>query len=180
MKPTDAFLSNDRVSLSPIDAKDLSLLMAWRNSPALRSRTRQWRPLNMEDQARWYTSITNPHRTDHMFVVRALRDKSEDIRIGVVGLCGWNDGDAHAEVSFYIGDQDFLRQGYATSAVDLLCHWGFSRGLHRIWAEVYEFNVASRNLLERLSFKHEGTMVHHVWKDGAYHNSHILGRLNEN
>lgn len=179
-----AFLSDGIVTLKPVERNDLELLCAWRNDPEIRSRTREWKALTSEDQARWFERITSPYRADHMFVVmhhstnvKVVPHEEALMPIGVVGLCGWNMHDRHAEISFYIGERDERGKGLMKRALTLLIEWGFQQGLHRIWAEVYDFNATSEKLLERLGFTYEGVLRQHAFRDGCFVNSILMGRL---
>ena len=168
----NAFLLDGDISLRPVERRDLEQLRRWRNDPELRSRTREWKPLNLQNQMQWFDRISDPKRTDHMFVLM-----HKDVAIGVVGLCGWNDHDRHAEISFYIGGIDYRGKGFMKSALALLITWGFQQGLHRIWAEVYDFNIPSVKLLERLGFSCEGRQRQHAFRDGRFVDSIMMGLL---
>lgn len=182
-----AFLSDGTINLRPVSRADLPQLAAWRNDPELRARTREFRPLTDVDQERWLASISGGDRTAFMFVVEqpippgpAPFDRWIQIPVGVVGLCHWDAVNASAEVSFYIGDEASRGRGYASRAVRLLCRWGFDTlRLNRIWAEVYDFNAPSIKLLERAGFQHEGTLRHHVWKNGTFHDAHLYGAFRD-
>ena len=168
----NAFLSDGDISLRPVERRNLEQLRRWRNDPELRSRTREWKPLNLHNQMQWFDRISDPKRTDHMFVLM-----HKDVAIGVVGLCGWNDHDRHAEISFYIGDINYRGKGLMKRALALLIAWGFQQGLYRIWAEVYDFNVPSIQLLERLGFSFEGRQRKHAFRDGRFVDSIMMGLL---
>lgn len=167
-----AFLSDGDIALRAIERTDLELLRTWRNDPELRSRTREWKALNLQNQEGWFQRISDPQRTDHMFI---LEHNAE--AIGVIGLCGWNHHNRHAEISFYIGNAEYRGKGYMKRALSLLIDWGFQQGLHRIWAEVYDFNIASSQLLERLGFAYEGRQRQHAFRDGRFVDSVMMGRL---
>ena len=180
-----AFISDDNIALRPVERSDLEQLRQWRNDPEIRQRTREWKALTSQDQERWFERITGPHRTDHMFVVTRsthglLAGVIEIERvIGVIGLCGWNMHDRHAEISFYMGDKTQRGKGYMKNALAMLIDWGFQQGLHRIWAEVYDFNIPSVKLLEKLGFAAEGRQREHVFREGRFVDSLIMGLLSQ-
>ena len=170
-----AFPTDGLVSLRTIRRSDLRQLMDWRNDPELRQRTREWRPLTEADQEAWYLHISGRPRSALMFVVEVRR-----VKIGVVGLCGWDAIDATAELSFYIGRPSSRRKGYTTRALRLLIRWGFqSMRLDRIWAEAYDFNAPSHAVLRSLGFVEEGRLRSHVWKNGQRCDSLMFGLLKE-
>ena len=58
-----------------------------------------------------------------------------------------------------------------------LIKYGFNElNLNRIWCEVYS-NNNSIHLYKKLGFKSEGILREHVYKNGNYLNSHMLGML---
>lgn len=168
------------MNLRPVTRADLPQLAAWRNDPELRSRTREFRPLTDVDQERWLAKISGPDRRDFMFVVErtfkpyrppVYEDETPgaiqitpDTPIGVVGLCHWDALNASAEVSFYIGDRFWQGKGCATAALQLLHRWGFEDlHLHRIWAEVFNFNKGGHQVLKKLGYTETGSLRDTVW-----------------
>lgn len=54
--------------------------------------------------------------------------------------------------------------GYATEASEAALDYAFTTwGLHRVEASIDPRNAASRRVLERLGFRHEGTMIESYW-----------------
>lgn len=69
-------------------------------------------------------------------------------------------------------------QGYAAEAMIAVVDYAFvTLGLERLWGRIHAGNEASRRLLERLGFAHEGTLKGHVVRDGARRDCLIYGRL---
>lgn len=171
-----AFLGDENVvGLRPVEDVDLTMLAAWRNSPELRVRTREFRPLSWLDQDKWLESQAGKSRRDLMFVVVANKRP-----VGVVGLCHWEPRDRTAEVSFYIGDESARGRGVAAAALRLLHGYGFDEvGLDRIWAECYAFNEPGIKLLKKLGYVEEGRLRNHVFRGGQRVDSVMLGLLRE-
>ena len=172
-----AFLSDGVLNLRPVRRDDLARLAAWRNTPEIRQRTREWKPLNDDDQERWFQRISGPDRRDLMFVVE---DAAAHEPIGVVGLCYWDALNATAEISFYIGEPSARGKGFAKRGLALLITWGFdTMRLERIWAEAYAFNEVSIGLLQTLGFREEGRLRLHVFREGKRWDSVMLGLLRQ-
>lgn len=172
-----AFLSDGVLNLRPVRRDDLARLAEWRNTPEIRHRTREWKPLNDADQERWFQRISGPDRRDLMFVVEGADTREP---LGVVGLCYWDPVNATAEVSFYIGEPSARGKGFAKRALTLLMDWGFeTMRLERIWAEAYAFNEVSITLLKALGFTEEGRLRSHVYRQGKRWDSLMLGLLRE-
>ncbi len=47
------------------------------------------------------------------------------------------------------------RQGYATEAALAVLDWARSSGYERLWATVWEWNIASRRVLTKVGFTEE-------------------------
>jgi RimJ/RimL family protein N-acetyltransferase len=72
----------------------------------------------------------------------------------------------------------YQRRGYGTDAVEtLLDYLFFDLKLNRIGAEVYEFNTASRKVLENLGFVLEGTLSKWLFRGGKYWDKLLFGIL---
>jgi len=71
-----------------------------------------------------------------------------------------------AEIGYWIGEP-YWGLGIATTAVELLTEYGFHQlGLVRIYSGVFDFNTASRRVLEKAGFKLEGIFEKSVIKNG--------------
>ncbi len=77
----------------------------------------------------------------------------------VIGYCGLllteHGGDGEPELAF-----ELLRavhnRGYATEAGRAVTEWADAAGHHRLWASVWDWNLASRRVLEKLGFRDSG------------------------
>ena len=62
-------------------------------------------------------------------------------------------------------------KGYGTKALNAAMHYAFDKmNLHRLEAEVYDFNEASIKLVEKLGFKKEGVLREAKYLEGKYYN----------
>ena len=81
--------------------------------------------------------------------------------IGACGLCYIDLINKNADFSIYIGKNNlYIDDKYAIDSANLLLEYGFTvLNLHRIWAEIYNFDkikkktFASRNYPDFISFK---------------------------
>jgi len=77
----------------------------------------------------------------------------------VIGYCGLiihgNGSPGEPELAY-----ELLRavhsRGYATEAGRAVVTWATEAGYRRLWAEVWDWNVASRRVLEKLGFREVG------------------------
>ena len=106
-------------------------------------------------------------------IATQIRDEREASRSGllaverkvtadVIGYCGLvfngNGSDDEPELAF-----ELLRavhnQGYATEAGRAVIAWAGEAGYRRLWATVWDWNVASRRVLEKLGFRDTGRVT---------------------
>lgn len=171
-----------KVELRPIQTGDLEHLYRWRNDLEIMLRTRQWAMLEWERHTSWFKSL-DPNK-DLMRAINARSDyKGVEHLEKIVGVCGLTNIDwvnRSSEVSIYIGDGAFRRKGVAKEAIRQLKVIAFDQmGLHRLWAEVYSFNVAGQNLFIKCGFGYEGYLRDTVWRGGEYYDSHFYNYLED-
>ncbi|MGN6574984.1 MAG: GNAT family N-acetyltransferase [Nocardioides sp.] len=81
----------------------------------------------------------------------AAERKSEGAVIGYCGLIDSGRGPQEPELAY-----EFLRrfwgQGYATEASWAVLDWARSLGYLRLWASVWDWNIASRRVLAKVGF----------------------------
>ena len=159
-----------KVELRPLSPDDLDQIYKWRNDPEIMARTRQWRMLEWNEHLRWFNNLD--HDRD---IMRAIVAKALGLESDMVGVCGLTRVDLvnrSAEVSIYIGNESFRRQGVAKEVIQQLKVMAFDQmNLHRLWAEVYSFNEPGMYLFQSCGFGREGMLLETVYRGGKYHNS---------
>ncbi len=98
---------------------------------------------------------------------------------GVIGLVIQNDIYSNsAEIGYWIGES-FWGKGIATKAIELITNYGFEDlNLIRIYAGVFEFNIASMKALENNGYKTEGVFKKAVFKNNKVLDEHRYYKLN--
>jgi len=167
-------LEGKYVELRQIEESDLPELRDWRNSPYIRAYTREYRPLNMVNQKKWF-ELLSADRSNIMF---AIETKGGEVTFGCCGLTGINWKEGHGEVSIYLGEGEWQGKGYATDALQLLLKYGFEElRLHRIYAIIFEYNEASVKFFEKNGFEFEGRHREARFWDGKFHDELVYGVL---
>jgi [ribosomal protein S5]-alanine N-acetyltransferase len=77
----------------------------------------------------------------------------------------------------YWVDQDHLRRGLASAAVEHACEAALALGLHRVEAGTLVANVASQQVLLRAGFEHYGTAPRFLFIAGAWRDHHLYQRI---
>jgi RimJ/RimL family protein N-acetyltransferase len=85
-----------------------------------------------------------------------LRENSE--LLGYAGLVFTGQGaEDEAEIAFELLRRTH-RNGYATEAGEAVIAWAKELGHRRLWASVWDWNIASPRVLEKLGFRDSGAL----------------------
>lgn len=83
-----------------------------------------------------------------------------------------------AFIAYLLGDADFAGKGYVTEAVYMMMYYGFNRlNFERIWGGVTALHGASRRICEKVGLKEEGVMRSHVFRNGEFSDSVVVGAI---
>lgn len=153
--PGHVFLEGDRLSLRTITPDDFDYMARHLNDPEVRhgglekSRT----PFYSEGIEAQFEQVVHEDTDAHPFL--ACQGETP------VGSAFLNDVDLEgrkAELGYWI-EPDEQGNGYATEAAELVLTHAFDQlGLHKVWARTAHDNEASKRVLEKLGFEHEGTL----------------------
>ena len=170
--PGPAFLHGDTVTLRPVERDDLSFLQTNINDPTVWRSLAMNAPINGRQEEEWFESIGDGDGV-HLLITDGER------RVGVVSLMNVDTGFGVAELGYWV-TPDEQRRGYASDAVGTATTYAFDhRRLHRVSAQVLDFNEASQRLLESLGFREEGILRERMYVDGAYRDLHVFGVLED-
>ena len=86
----------------------------------------------------------------------AVRRKGADDVIGYCGLLAHGNGSPEEPELAYELLQAAHGRGYATEAGRAVVEWAREAGCARLWAGVWDWNIASRRVLEKLGFRETG------------------------
>jgi RimJ/RimL family protein N-acetyltransferase len=173
--PGPVFIEGDRIELRTIEEEDIEFFTRARNHPEVRRHIHVFRtPRSVTREAK--TFFENAEETDDKasFLVCA-----DDERVGSVRLSLIVDTRRWANIAYWIAP-DQQGKGYATEACELVIEYGFKElQLHRISGVAMTPNVASRRVLERLGFVHEGTKRERAFAEGEYVDEEQYGLLED-
>ena len=114
--------------------------------------------------AEWYVNecISNDGKKQ---IVRAIEVDGK----AVGNICVFIQSDVYeksGELSYWLSE-DYWRQGITTHAVQMICKEAFiTFDIVRIFAEPFDYNVASKAVLKKAGFTYEGTMRNGIYKNG--------------
>ncbi len=162
-------LSGKRVNFRSIKKSDLKTLQKWRNSTEIWPFNTQYVLLNMKNQKQWYEQNIQKKSDRIMFLITNKLGES----IGICGLIHVNSKDNNASVAIIVGEKKYHNKGLGTEILELLVSYGFNKiKLHKIDAEVFEYNENSLHLFKKMNFKQEAIVRDSLWRKGKWWNIH--------
>lgn len=164
----------NKIILRPILESDLKQLYEWRNDPEIMARTRQHKNLEWKEHVEWFKNLDTDKNIMRIIIIGST------ITIGVCGLVNIDYINRSTELSLYIGEEKYKRQGYGSAAVEEMKKICFDQlNLHRFWAEVYSFNTPMQSLLTKSGFGHEATLTDAIYRNGKYYASYFYNFLED-
>ncbi len=145
-----------------------------------------------EEVIRWLLRIPHPYRLED--AIKFIRGthyrirkgkgyafgillKETDRVIGVVDIFNVDWESRNADIGYWLGKK-YWNKGLMSEAIRLILRFAFEElKLHKISATIFEDNVASRRVLEKVGFKLEGKRREARLKFGKWHNELLYGIL---
>jgi RimJ/RimL family protein N-acetyltransferase len=171
---TKSLCENARITLRPVESTDASLLNKWKNDALVRR-------MALDPETR--VSVENQEddirraleSDDQLYLILATKKTGKPI--GYIRIDWKDDARRLAWLRFALGEE--RGKGYAKDGLSCLIRHLFGQGLHRIDAEVFEFNDSCIGLLKRLGFKEEGVKRQAHFDGERYWNVIALGLLQQ-
>lgn len=187
--PGPVFLQGGTVSLHPVGEDDLDFLRETVLDPNVRQTLGLRQPLTAKQEQEWYEEHASSDdrvdlvgcipRSDAPDGVNPADDEDEHVRVGSIGIGPVNDIDGNAEIGISIAEA-FWGNGYGTEAARLLTDYAF-RDLrkHRVTARVFDGNVGSQRIWEKLGYEHEAIHREEQFLDGEHVDVHYYSVLED-
>ncbi len=167
-------MSKKKLELKKIKKDDLHQIIKWRNDPDIIKFNTQFFLLNMEYQKKWFEEITKNDSKSKMFVF-----KFDNKIVGIGGLIHYDCLNKSADIAIILGEKKIRGKGLGSRALEMLVEYGFKHmKLHRIGADIFEYNKISLKLFEKLDFKKEIEMRDYLWRDGKWWKVYTYSRIN--
>jgi ribosomal-protein-alanine N-acetyltransferase len=169
-------LKTDRLYLRQMRSNDADALFGIKSNPEVTrqhgqgphqtiEQTRNWIQQRMEDYGKQST----------IYWVCTFKGKEDD---AIGAICFWNFDSAFncAELGYELNPSHWGK-GIMSEALAAILTYGFNAGLHRIEANPFAFNESSIRLLQKLGFKHEGTLRERYFFRGEFVDQLYFGML---
>jgi len=166
-----------RIIIRPLKLEDSESLTSNINYPEVAKWTLNIpHPYYIEDAKSFIISREEPFKRNQAYTFGIALKVSDEV-IGGIDLAKLDWDNKSGELGYWLG-RKFWGKGLMSEAVRLILDFGFNGlDLHRIWAIVYEGNIASRKVLERNGFTLEGVLRETLLRGGKWHNELRYGLL---
>jgi len=167
-------MSKQKFELKKIRKEDLKQIVKWRNDSEIIRFNTQFFLLNMELQKKWFEEITKKNSKSKMFVFKYGKEI-----VGIGGLIHYDYQNKSADIAIILGEKKIRGKGFGTRGLEMLVEYGFKQmKLHRIGADIFEYNKVSLRLFEKLEFKKELEMRDYLWRNGKWWKVYTYSRIN--
>ena len=164
----------EKVYLRNIKSSDALLITKWKKDPLIKVMALSpCVEISAEDEKINIKKAIKSSRELYLIIMK----KKNDIPIGYIRV-NWSDESYRfGWLRFALGEE--RGKGYSRDALQCLLTYLFKKGIHRMDAEVYQFNEISLELLTNLGFKKEGIRRKAYFDGEGYHNIVVLGLLKQ-
>ena len=158
------------------DLNDLEALVKYANNIKVSQLLRDQFPFpyTRVDAENWLMQACNQHTETNFAIANNFE------LIGAIGINLQEDVNRFsAEIGYWLGES-FWGKGIVTDAVKIFTRYAFENfDLNRIFANVFEGNIASEKVLLKAGYKKEGTLKKAVFKNGKFLDQYIYAILKD-
>lgn len=171
-------LYGQRIRLRGIERGDIPTFVRWLNDPEVRQYLLMYAPLSTAQEERWFEGRANRDH-DLLFAIEA-RVGDDWIHIGNCDLDKIDWKNRSAVFGIVLGEKAYWGQGYGTDAARTMLRFAFAElNLHRVELEVFDYNPRAQRCYEKAGYRLEGTRRHALFRDGRYHDVHVMSVLQD-
>ena len=131
-------------------------------------------PYTQKDAASWI-ALQKEEAVVHNFAIEVAGKA-----VGGIGLIPKSDiYSISAEMGYWLGE-NYWGRGIISEAIPEVVHYGFEKlGLVKIFAQVFDFNVASMRVLQKAGFVKEAVLKKGAIKNGIIIDEHYFAKWND-
>lgn len=166
----------ERVRLRAIEREDIPTFVRWFNDPEVRHFLLMYEPMSKAKEEQWFEERLKA-KDDFLFAIEAHTEHGW-VHIGNLGLHNVDWKNRSATFGIVLGEKAYWGQGYGTDATRTMLGFAFRElNLHRVTLDVHDYNPRAMRCYEKAGFRHEGTKREALFRDGRYHDVHIMSVL---
>lgn len=153
------------IMLRPMVWADTDLIIAWRNSDAVRKNFIYRELFTREGHENWIRTMIETGKAVQMMIC----DAGTGTPLGSVYIRDIDRRHNKAEYGIFIGAQEARGKGIGTAAAKLMLRYCFEEErLHRIYLRALSGNLQAIRSYEKAGFKKEACLKDDVFLDGKY------------
>lgn len=149
--------------LSPINKDDLELVLKWRNLEKIRKNMINNQIISWEAHCAWFENLQN--RSDREIFLFSIENK----KVGIVSFVDINLDNRNCSWGFYIGEETAPKGAGTVMVYHALNYMFDNYDLHKIKAEVLEFNKASVEFHKNLKYRMTGVLKDEILRNEKYY-----------
>ncbi len=156
--------SSEKVGLCILSRDDVPTIWKTISDPDVnRFLNARWRLHYLENEYKWYESLTSRSESERAFGILVPGDTNV---AGVIYLIDLDFKNRSSLIGCIVGKKHW-RKGIASEATELIKKYAFEEmNLRKLYALVFEPNVASIRVLEKTGFRNVGKYHSHVFVPG--------------
>lgn len=168
------FIRGKNVDLLPgNNLEHINLYAKWENDQETRRYSRNSFPISLEEFKKWIKEAGEKTGTPNDLIFEIWHKKDKKI-IGHVGFNYINWTDRNANLGMVIGESEYRSKDLGTEAATLLIDYGFNElNLYKIECGMYEVNVGSWKVAEKLGMHRELIYKEQAWVKGRYLDEYV-------
>jgi len=161
------FISGKNIDLLPGEnLEHVNLYAKWDNDQVTRHYARNIFPIMPEAFKKWIEEEKTGTPSELHFEIYHKADKKI---IGYVGFNHINWADRYTNIGMIIGEPEYRGKDLGTEAAALIIEYGFNElNMFKIGCGMFEVNVGSWKVAEKLGMRRELVYKEQVWVDGKY------------
>lgn len=165
----------ENIKIRPLKISDKTELAKLANNKKIWDNLRDYIPFPYgENDADLFITLARKENPKQTFAI-AYKGKLSGIISLVIQMDVYQKS---AEIGYWIGEP-YWGNGIATKAIKLITAYGFDNlDLKRIYAGVFEYNMASMKVLEKNGYEKEGIFKKAIFKNDKVCDEHRFFKLN--
>ncbi len=172
------YLNNERIILRPVEPEDLSVMYEMENDPTMWDVSSFTVPYSRYVLKQYIEASQNDVFADKQLRLMIMR-KSDNVVLGTIDLSDFAPLHLRASVGIAL-HQNYRKEGYATEALQLLCHYAFDfLHLHSLTAYISIENQDSVALFSSCGFMRVGLLQDWLRTKHGYVDVVIMQLMNE-
>lgn len=165
----------ETIRLRKLTNNDFEIYHNWRNdTEVMYSTSPNLDIYTLEETEKYISMMANISNAKGYIIEHKKADKA----VGIISLINIDYKNRSAECVIDIGAKDMWGQGIGSSAMALIMDYAFKElNMHRVYLQVFSFNINAIKLYEKMGFVHEGSLRSALYRSGKWHDIILMSIL---